>query len=228
MKIGSLFSGIGGLDLGVERATGGRVVWQCENNPMCRQVLKKHWPDVPCYSDIVGLEPPPVDVLIGGFPCQDLSDASRGRGGGLAGEKSGLWYEMLRIIKLIQPGRVFIENVAGAAWKKWVPSVRADLWDIGYPTMPLLMSAAAVGAPFTGDRIFIAATHGESKSTRTFNAKVAGMSQAPRPVRKDWGEPTSTALGMADGVPRKMDRLRAVGNAVCPQQAEAAYRLTHT
>ena len=74
-RIGSLFSGIGGLDLGVERATGGRVVWHCESDPYCRSVLARHWPGVPCFDDVVGLEPPPVDMLIGGFPCQDISQA---------------------------------------------------------------------------------------------------------------------------------------------------------
>ena len=98
-RIGSLFSGIGGLETGLERAGLGRVVWQVEQDTYCRQVLAKHWPDVARFDDVrsVGagkLER--VDLICGGFPCQDLSVA--GSGEGLNGDRSGLWFEYARII----------------------------------------------------------------------------------------------------------------------------------
>jgi DNA (cytosine-5)-methyltransferase 1 len=81
IAIGSLFSGIGGLDLAVERATGGRVAWQCEKDPFCRSVLAKRWPGTVCHTDVEQLlDPSPVDVLCGGFPCQDISQAGKREG----------------------------------------------------------------------------------------------------------------------------------------------------
>ena len=99
VKIGSLFSGIGGLELGLEWAGVGHTVWQVERDPFCRSILARHWPSAARFDDVrtVGahnLEP--VDVICGGFPCQDISYA--GKGLGLAGERSGLWYEFARII----------------------------------------------------------------------------------------------------------------------------------
>src|SRR4051794_10545719 len=154
LTVGSLFAGIGGFDLGLERA-GMRVVWQCEQDPFCRRVLARHWPGVPCYPDVRALVghadrspsdahaeasasrtavgesgggmdvPVPmsyvgadgvahawvarVDVLCGGFPCQDISLA--GRGAGLAGERSGLWREFARLISELRPRYAILENV---------------------------------------------------------------------------------------------------------------------
>src|SRR5690606_23510970 len=103
MRFGSLFSGIGGLDLGLERA-GMDVSWQSEIDPFACRVLDHHWPEVPNYGDITTIDPDtlgPVDVLTGGFPCQDVSVA--GRRAGLAGERSGLWFEFARIIGATKP-----------------------------------------------------------------------------------------------------------------------------
>lgn len=113
MKVGSLFSGIGGFDLGFERA-GFEVAWQCEYDRHARAVLARHWPGVTCYEDVRelrGADIPPVDVLCGGFPCQDLSVA--GRRAGLAGERSGLWFEFHRLVAELRPAWVVIENVPG-------------------------------------------------------------------------------------------------------------------
>src|SRR5690242_1615839 len=98
MNVGSLFSGIGGFDLGLERA-GMRTVWFCEQDEFCQRVLARHWPGVPCYPDVTelrGADVQPVDVLCGGFPCQDISSA--GRKVGIRGERSGLWSEYARLI----------------------------------------------------------------------------------------------------------------------------------
>ena len=112
LTVGSLFSGIGGFDLGLERA-GMKVIWQVENNPFRKKILKRHWPDVELRDDIrtdtAGLERP--DLICGGFPCQDLSVA--GGRQGLDGEQSGLWYEYIRLVRELRPTWVLIENVPG-------------------------------------------------------------------------------------------------------------------
>lgn len=113
MRVGSLFTGIGGFDLGFERA-GFEVAWQCEIDVHARKVLRAHWPEVPCFEDVSTLEGaavPRVDVLCGGFPCQDVSVA--GQRAGLAGGRSGLWHEFRRLIGELRPSWVVIENVPG-------------------------------------------------------------------------------------------------------------------
>lgn len=154
MRIGSLFSGIGGLDLGVERATGGHVVWHCEKEQYCRDILALHWPHVPCFEDVVGLEPPPVDMLIGGFPCQDISQA--GKREGIHGRKSGLWAEYARIIRLLRPGLVFVENVR-ALTVRGLDVVLGDLATCGYDAQWDVLGARCVGAPHRRERLFLLA-----------------------------------------------------------------------
>ena len=102
LAIGSLFSGIGGLELGLEHATGGRVCWQVERDAWCRDVLAKHWPDAVRYDDVCTVNGlPAVDLICGGFPCQDVSLA--GKRAGFAGERSSLWREYRRIIADVGP-----------------------------------------------------------------------------------------------------------------------------
>lgn len=113
LTVGSLFAGIGGFDLGLERA-GFRIAWQVEREPSAQRVLRRHWPDVPLYDDVndVGahnLEP--VDLLVGGFPCQDVSVAGPRRG--LEGERTGLFWQVLRIADELNVGMVLLENVPG-------------------------------------------------------------------------------------------------------------------
>lgn len=154
MRIGSLFSGIGGLDLGIEAATGGSVAWQCEADPYCRTVLARHWPGVTCFRDVVGLEPPPVDILIGGFPCQDISQA--GKKEGIHGKKSGLWGEFARIIRKIRPRFVFVENVR-ALTQRGLDRVLGDLAACGYDAVWDCLGACCVGAPHRRERLFVLA-----------------------------------------------------------------------
>lgn len=158
MTIGSLFSGIGGLELGLEWARLGHTIWQVEKADFPRSVLAKHWPGVDrSVTDVreVALERlPRVDVICGGFPCQDVSGA--GRGAGLAGERSGLWFEYLRIVKLFQPYAVVVENVTSGA-KRWLCAVRRGLQDAGYRTRALGIGARDVGAPHRRGRIFVLA-----------------------------------------------------------------------
>jgi DNA (cytosine-5)-methyltransferase 1 len=158
--IGSLFSGIGGLELGLERATGAHTVWNCEMEEFCRKVLAKHWPDATQYTDVRDIDETVrrVDLLCGGFPCQDLSVAGSRKG--LAGERSGLWHEYARIIRLLRPRFVFVENVPALRTlvsDDGLGRVLGDLAESGYDTEWDCVPAAAVGAPHVRDRIFILA-----------------------------------------------------------------------
>jgi DNA (cytosine-5)-methyltransferase 1 len=221
VKIGSLFSGIGGLELGLERAGLGQVVWQIEIDPARRRVLEKHWPAAKRYEDVrQKYELEKVDILCGGFPCQDVSDASRGRGGGIAGERSGLWKEYARVVEQIKPQWVIVENVAGAAARKWLPTVRRDLHMLGYRTRALRVDARDVGASHARPRIFVIGDpYTKSQPARSFDAQVARM-QKTSGLGRYWWKPKPRILRMADGVSGGLDRVRMLGDAVVPQCGE--------
>lgn len=157
MRIGSLFAGIGGFDLAA-RWMGWETAWFSEVDSYACRVLAKHWPGVPNHGDITkirGTEVASVDMLVGGFPCQDISVA--GRGAGLEGERSGLWREYARLIRECGPRWVVIENVAALISRGW-PVVRRDLRAAGYRvSRPICMSAAFVGAPHLRRRLWIVA-----------------------------------------------------------------------
>lgn len=223
MSIGSLFSGIGGLELGLERAGLGSVVWQAESNPYCQRVLAKHWPEARLYGDVkdINTEATRTEIICGGFPCQDISVASRGRGGGIEGQHSGLWREIPRVADALRPQWIVVENVDIAAWGRWVPLMRGALHEIGYPSMPIRLPALHCGAPFRGSRVFLVAkTNSHGQSDGSLHAQMAELPKLARPVRKDWGRPSSRAMGVADGLPNRTHRLEAVGNAVVPACAE--------
>jgi DNA (cytosine-5)-methyltransferase 1 len=156
LTVGSLFAGIGGFDLGLERA-GMRCLWQCELDPYALGVLEKHWPDVlrvPDVRDVNAETVPPVDVIAGGFPCQDVS--TLGLGGGLDGERSGLWFEMFRVIRELRPRYVIVENVP-ALLARGLDRVLGSLASIGYDAEWDCIPASAVGAPHQRDRVWIVA-----------------------------------------------------------------------
>lgn len=155
MTIGSLFSGIGGLELGLEWAGLGPVKWQVEQDAFCRKVLSKHWPDATRHTDVrsVGagaLEP--VDIVCGGFPCQDISLA--GRRAGITGDRSCLWFEFERILRELQPRYVVIENVS-ALIGSGLDAVLGGLAALGYDAWWDCLRASDVGAPHRRERIFI-------------------------------------------------------------------------
>ncbi len=169
MRFGSLFAGIGGMDLGLERA-GMECAWQVEIDDYCQRVLTKHWPDVPKFGDIRdcgkdNLEP--VDLICGGFPCQDISYA--GKGAGIAeGTRSGLWSEYHRIICELRPRYVLVENMA-ALLVRGIDRVLGDLAAGGYDAEWDCIPASAVGAPHRRDRVFVIAypnKQGESQPGR--------------------------------------------------------------
>jgi DNA (cytosine-5)-methyltransferase 1 len=157
LTIGSLFSGIGGLELGLERAGLGPVVWQVEREPYCQAVLAKHWPDAARYDDVctVGAHNlTPVDVICGGFPCQDISQA--GKRVGIGGERSGLWSEYARILRELRPRYAVVENVSDLLVRGF-DVVLGDLAEIGYDAEWDCLPASAVGAPHRRDRVFLLA-----------------------------------------------------------------------
>jgi DNA (cytosine-5)-methyltransferase 1 len=150
----------------------GPVVWQCEIDPFCRAVLAKHWPHVTRYEDVQAKrEYPRVELLCGGFPCQDVSSAGKQRG--LGGQRSGLWYHFARIVREVRPSWVVVENVASGA-SKWLRPVRHQLHLFGYRTRALGIAAADVGAPHLRRRVFVVAyAHGISSRRATNTTRVA-------------------------------------------------------
>ena len=181
MKIGSLFSGYGGLDLAVTAVTGAEVAWHCEWDDAPSKILEKNFPGVPNYRDVSKVDftqVEQVDILTGGFPCQDLSLAGK-RAGLKEGTRSGLWSEFARAIDTIRPRLVVIENVRGllsaeahspvehCAWcmgdadgepvLRALGAVLGDLADIGYDARWCGVRAADAGAPHNRFRVFIVA-----------------------------------------------------------------------
>lgn len=182
MLIGSLFSGIGGLELGVEAATGGRVAWQVERDPWCRKVLARHWPDAARFDDVcaVGSELAAVDLICGGFPCQPASVAGARKG---MSDDRWLWPQFARIVGVVRPRFVFVENVAGLltlddgrAWG----SVLGSLAALGYDAQWDVFRASDVGAPHRRERVFgLAYARGVDAQRRGRPGAVAGESGLP-------------------------------------------------
>ena len=315
ITFGSLFAGIGGLDLGFERA-GMECSWQVEIDDYATRILAKHWPNVRRWDDVKTfppgdeLKPWRVDVIAGGFPCQDISFA--GKGAGLAGERSGLFFEIIRLARLLEPRAIVLENVA-ALLARGMGAVLGELASLGFDAEWHCIPAAAVGAPHIRDRVFLvgyANSEGEpivpkhdeasrvqklvaysqrdpirqqpgrgsgANGTGAALAAVDGKKQsmantdnagerAPRcdldeirtacdqgrysvaqpqlgrqcPIepdaqhqyvptrpaitRHDWWAIEPAVGRVANGVPRRVDRLRGLGNAIVPQVAEVVGR----
>ena len=175
LRVLDLFSGIGGFSLGLERTGGFETVAFCEIEPFPRKVLAKHWPGVPCYNDVCTLTADilrrdgiAVDVITGGFPCQDLSVAGKQRGMG-EGTRSGLWSEIIRLVRELRPDYLIVENVAallaGPSERRggWFGRVLGDLAECGYDAEWENIPAAAVGAPHRRERIWLVAYPGEGQ-----------------------------------------------------------------
>jgi DNA (cytosine-5)-methyltransferase 1 len=179
-RIGSLFSGAGGLDMAVEAVFGGQTVWHSEIDPAASKVLAHRWPGVPNLGDITKVDwadVPAVGILCGGFPCQDLSLA--GKRQGLDGARSGLWYRMRDAIAALQPDTVIVENVLGLAASGAIGEVTSDLIQLRYGVAWSVVSAASVGAPHRRRRVFIVA----NKATQLECHRHDGESGAPKGVK---------------------------------------------
>ena len=241
LTFGSLFAGIGGFDLGFERA-GMVCKWQVEIDDYANRVLSKHWPAVHRERDIRqcgrhNLQR--VDVICGGFPCQDISYA--GLGAGLDGERSGLFFEAIRVVRELQPRIVVLENVA-ALLTRGLDRVLGTLAEVGYDAEWHCIPAAAVGAPHIRERVFILAyaeyagleRGRRAACTGTTMRHSAGIRQfKPQSHKGKAQEIHAGSAGgatvwdgkhcicrVADGIPNRVDRLRGLGNAVVPQVAE--------
>lgn len=256
LTFGSLFSGIGGFDLGFEKA-GFQCRWQVEIDDYATHILEKHWPQVHRYRDVrecnaSNLEQ--VDCIIGGFPCQDISYA--GRGAGLDGERSGLFFEAVRVVRQLQPRAIVLENVA-ALLTRGLDRVLGTLAEIGYDAQWHCIPAAAVGAPHIRDRVFVlgyanggrgqawestgqTARHGLSASSTSVDASSMadaqgfygqGFYDGSRKVefgRSSWWELEPGMGRVAHGIPSRVDRLKCLGNAIVPQVAEVVANIAKT
>jgi DNA (cytosine-5)-methyltransferase 1 len=186
MRVLDLFSGIGGFSLGLERA-GMTTVAFCEIEEYPRRVLAKHWPHVPIHRDVrelKGADVGAVDVICGGFPCQDISVA--GKGAGLAGERSGLWVEYARLVGELRPRYVIVENVA-ALLGRGIGTVLGDLAALGYDAEWHCISAASVGAPHLRERIWIVAYPGRDDDAGGLDPRASGR-EAGRGEGRDLGK----------------------------------------
>jgi len=257
VTFGELFAGIGGFSLGLERA-GMTCKWQVEIDPYARAVLNKHWPDVPKHDDVRTFPPThthtqdfSVDLICGGFPCQDISSA--GLRAGLAGKRSGLWYEYSRIIGVLRPRFVIVENVADLLIRG-ADTVLGDLSSLGYDAEWHVIPASALGAPHKRDRVWFVAWDANRSNERSQRAicsqqcanarrvcadvsdadnqgepdvPVNGQSRRGMPElarRHGWWSAEPDVGRVANGVPSRVDRLRCLGNAVVPQVVEVIGR----
>ena len=164
LTVGSTFTGIGGADLGFEWA-GFDIKWQCESDAWKQQVLRAHWPDVELFDDICTMQdPPPVDVMIGGFPCQDLSVAGRRKG--FSGERSVLAFEFLRVAESLQPRWIVLENVPGllsSSGGRDFARLIDEVVGCGYGVAWRILDARYFGVPQRRRRVFIVARRTDSK-----------------------------------------------------------------
>ncbi len=223
--VGSLFAGIGGIDLGLERA-GFRTAWFCERDEYCQRVLAEHWPGVPCYPDVRELDEgvERVDLIAAGFPCQPVSIAGRRL---VQDDERWLWPHVARLVRLLRPRAVLLENVTGL-FTAGFGDVLGDLAALGFDAEWGVLSACAMGAPHTRERVFIVAYpagRGLQWGGLSGHEKAEPVERAGSVEADHWTLAARPALvRMAHGIPSRVDRLRALGNTVVPQVAEVIGR----
>ena len=229
MKIGSLFSGYGGLDIAVESFFHARTVWHAEFENAPSKVLAHHWPGVPNHHDVSVVDwsaVEPVDIITGGFPCQDVSMAGK-RAGMVDGTRSNLWGAMRTAVETIRPRYVVIENVRGllsataqsdsdleqqpgfmgdgsALNLRALGRVLGDLADIGYDAQWHGLRAADIGAPHGRYRVFILATNTDSRESQRVG-DLQGLWRGHHP-RTDMQLQTATNWGPYQPAIRRWER----------------------
>ena len=244
LRVLDLFSGIGGFSLGLERTNGFETVAFCEIEPFPRKVLAKHWPKVPIYDDVrtltaerLAADGIAVDVITGGFPCQDISSAGNRTGIG-EGTRSGLYSEIIRIAGYIRPKFIILENVAGLLSGPsecrggWFGRVLGDLAGIGYDAEWENIPASALGASHRRERVWIIAypcgfgsqtlTNANGifgKAFEIWNARrlskvgSEGIWDTLRPIG-------AVPVELVNGLSGRLGEIKAYGNAVVPQIPE--------
>lgn len=230
LRVLDLFSGIGGFSLGLERTGGFETVAFCEIEEFPRRVLQKHWPDVPCYRDVRKLTADrltadgiAVDVICGGFPCQDLS--ASGKQAGFEGERSSLYAEVIRLACDIRPDFIALENVANllvGGRGAWFGTLLGDLASIGYDAEWFYIPASWLGANHARTRVWIVAyPHQVGCGGLPLGFDTLRQFER-RATQKAWLPELSPppVCGVDDGIPYRVDRLAALGNAVVPQIPE--------
>jgi DNA (cytosine-5)-methyltransferase 1 len=229
MQVLDLFSGIGGFSIGLEKA-GFETAAFCEIEDYPRAVLRKHWPDTPIYRDVKQLTGEQLradgifpDVIVGGYPCQPFSAAGRQRG---EEDPRHLWPEVHRLIRELRPRWVICENVSGHI-KLGLDEVLATLEAEGYTCWPFIIPACSVDAPHKRDRVFIVADSTRERLQGRTEEPAYGVGDLSRQSERGGtdfrdGWPTEPNVGrVANGVPTRTHRIKALGNAVVPQIPEA-------
>lgn len=244
MRVLSQFAGIGAFDLGLERA-GHVIVRQIEKDEACQAVLRRNFPGVRLDGDVTSCtyEEGEADVICGGFPCQDLSQA--GARAGLAGSRSGLWREMVRALRVVRPRYLLLENVA-ALLRRGMGTVLGDLAQSGFDAEWDCVPAAHVGAPHLRDRVWLVAQpqHPDADRQRSHSAPIhlaggAELFDQQERLTGPMGAPLAAALArvgpgggrpwgaepqlprVADGSPADVAAVKQVGNSLCPRISEA-------
>jgi DNA (cytosine-5)-methyltransferase 1 len=233
MTVGSLFSGIGGFDLGMIRA-GHQVLWFCESDPFCRTILAKHWPTIPCYEDIRTLNADTVarpDCLIGGPPCQPVSHAGPQRG---VKDDRFLWTEALALGRNLGCRYQLYENPPALLTidgGRVFGALLGSLAQSGHTCEWRCLRASEFGAPHQRDRVWIVAyPHRTGLEGRAVLPERAGELPAWKggvvsgffdaPIERVWITEPRLGRTISHGVPKRVDRLKSLGNAVVPQMAE--------
>lgn len=220
LYVGSLFSGIGGIELGLHRAGGFRTRWFVEQDAFARAILARHFPNVPIFTDVRTINwrrLPRVDILTGGFPCQDASIANT-KGKGVSGPRTGLWRCFRDAIRDLRPRYALIENVSNLR-HRGLDRVLCDLAALGYDAEWCCLSAASLGAPHRRPRLFLLAyPHGTVMEginpQHSASPRILAPSLSPS-LMGEWQHelPAPALVGVGNGIPHRVDRTRCVGNA---------------
>jgi DNA (cytosine-5)-methyltransferase 1 len=223
-KVISLFSGIGAMDLGFQNQ-GFEIAFQCEINNFCLQILNKNFPDVPKHKDIRTLQAenlPIADIMIGGFPCQDISQGNT-EGIGLKGNRSGLWYQYLRLINSYRPSMVVIENVESIRYfRRGLAVLLQDLTKIGYDCEWQILSAAMFGGIHRRRRIFIIAYPNSKGMEGRTKKQIFRKSRLDFFINDSINKTRAERSGLyqpkllrnSNGASDRVDRVRSLGNSI--------------